>query len=112
MEVLMKEKALELFCAVPRLHNCAQAVAAAAGDPGAVEKFQNFGGGKAPGNLCGALYAAMEAAGDDARENIKTAFCRQLGGVSCADLKGRLHVPCTVCVETAAGLLEQLRKAE
>ena len=53
-------KAVELFTAVPKLHNCAQAVAAGAGDEALAESMKVCGGGKAPLGRCGALHAALE----------------------------------------------------
>ena len=103
----MKKKALELFCAVPRQCNCAQAVALAAGKTELAIEMQCAGGGNAPGNLCGALYAAMCVAGKTGGERIKQRFSDRLGGVSCAALKHQLNVPCPVCVESAAELLAE-----
>ena len=56
-------KAFELFTAVPKLHNCAQAVAAGAGNETLAAAMQSCGGGRAPLGRCGALYAALEQIG-------------------------------------------------
>ena len=103
----MKKKALELFCAVPRQCNCAQAVAFAAGKADVAMQMQSCGGGNAPGNLCGALYAAVCIAGAAGGERIKEKFLVRHGSVCCRELKTQLNIPCSVCVETAAELLEE-----
>ena len=55
---IMSNKALELFTAVPKMHNCAQAVAEGCGHPEMVAELASCGGGRAPEGLCGALHSA------------------------------------------------------
>lgn len=94
-------KALDLFTAIPKLHNCAQAVAASKGASAEeVAKCAAFGGGRAPEGLCGALYAAMLFAPEDKRQKIADDFQAALGETHCKALKA-MGVPCTKCVETA-----------
>ena len=52
-------RASELFSAVPHRHNCAQAVACGCGGEDLYNELQSCGGGRAPGGVCGALYAAQ-----------------------------------------------------
>ncbi len=104
----MSSKALELFTAVPRCYNCAQAVAAGCGREELVAELQSAGGGRAPENCCGALYAAMLISGEKYSGTIRQKFISELGSDCCAELKGKLGVPCTQCVDTAAVLLENL----
>ena len=103
----MKNNGVEFYTAVPKMHNCAQAVAAGAGREDLVAAFAVCGGGKAPGGLCGALHAAMTIAGTEKAPLIKDAFLSELGAVSCSALKNELAIPCVKCVEIAAELLEK-----
>lgn len=100
-------KAVELFTATPKLHNCAQAVAAGAGREDLVEEFVNFGGGKAPEGLCGALYAAMLLSPEACRENVRKKFVEFAGADTCFTLKMRNRTSCIRCVEKAAELVEK-----
>ncbi len=52
-------RASELFSAVPHRHNCAQAVACGCGGEELYNELQSCGCGRAPGGVCGALYAAQ-----------------------------------------------------
>lgn len=106
----MKARAGELFHQPPQNLNCAQAVLAAwkeaTGDPShSVEDFRAFGGGRAPGGTCGALYAACQAR-PEATEALQTAFLAKFGELGCRELKGKA-VSCRTCVEAAAEFLQQ-----
>ena len=101
-------KALELFTATPRKHNCAQATACGLGHDELYETLAACGGGKAPGGRCGALHAAMLIAGEARAEELRRRFAAELGAETCAELKRTLFVPCARCVETAAKLAEEL----
>lgn len=102
------EKALSTFREPPYMYNCAQTICAAFGREDLLEAMKSCGGGKAPEGTCGALYAAMTLAGDNAA-CVKEAFCAKHGACTCRDLKGGTpRVACQDCVATAAKLLEQL----
>ena len=97
-------KAHALFTAVPKLHNCAQAVADGCGAPADIlDAMKVCGGGKAPDGLCGALHAAVTLFPDRAEE-IKSKFAETVGGIRCREIKTGPKTPCPVCVETAARL--------
>ena len=99
-------KAHQLFTAVPKKHNCAQAVMdGCGGTPEQVAEMAACGGGRAPGGLCGALHAALTLRPDHADE-IKAEFARRAGALTCRDLKTIAHTPCPICVETAAQIVE------
>ena len=100
-------KALELFTATPRMHNCAQATACGLGRDDLYATLAECGGGRAPEGRCGALYAAMLIAGETRAEEIRQSFVAALGSDKCAELKRVLAVPCAKCVETAAHLAEE-----
>ena len=99
-------KALDLFTAVPRQHNCAQSVAAGnGGSDELVAQLATAGGGRAPGGLCGALYAATLLVSEERRQALIDAFGAALGETHCLALK-KLGVPCTKCVEMADSLVD------
>lgn len=98
------DKALELFTATPRQHNCAQSVAGGLDRDDLLPELASCGGGHAPGGLCGALHAAMLIAGADNAEAVREKFVSALGSDKCAELKRVFAVPCAKCVETAAML--------
>lgn len=100
-------RASELFAAVPKRHNCAQAVMAGCGAPDRVAEMAACGGGRAPGGLCGALHAAMLIRPDRA-EALRRAFGEAVGDVTCRGIKTGTGTPCAVCVATAERLLETL----
>ncbi len=99
-------KASELFSSVPRRHNCAQAVACGCGGADLYEELSSCGVGRAPGGLCGALYAAKLLSPANA-DKIEREFISGLGASDCQSLKRELGVPCSKCVEFAAELLEK-----
>lgn len=100
-------KALDLFTATPKLHNCAQSVACGVGREELFDALSGCGGGKAPDGFCGALFAAMVIAGPDHRDEVAEKFCSRLGAVRCAELKRELHIPCADCVACGAALAEE-----
>lgn len=103
----MKNNGVDFYTAVPKRHNCAQAVAAGAGREDLVESFAVCGGGKAPGGLCGALYAVLALAPESEHEMIKTAFAEKAGALTCREIKTGTLFPCVECVRVAAELSEK-----
>ena len=102
----MKNNALEYFTAVPKQHNCAQAVSAGAGREDLVSELASCGGGRAPDGLCGALYSALMLISEDKRNELECAFSEAAGAVRCCDIKAK-SFPCTECVRIAAELTEK-----
>jgi hypothetical protein len=105
----MKEQALKVFRQPPERLNCAQAVLHAwrevSGDTAIpVTDLKGFGGGRAPGGICGALHAACAVAPDRA-ETLKQTFAARLGSVYCRELRGAKVHPCETCVVQATELL-------
>lgn len=100
-------KALELFTASPRMHNCAQSVACGLGHDELFAELASCGGGRAPEGRCGALHAAMLIAGAADAEKLRKRFVAELGSDKCLELKRTLAVPCADCVATAARLAEE-----
>lgn len=104
-------KAVELFTAVPKVHNCAQAVAAGAGEEQLAAELQCCGGGKAPQGRCGALHAALLLIPQELHAEVIERFCAAAGAESCREIKaGTPPYPCVECVRTGAELVELFRK--
>ncbi len=100
----MSEAAVKIFTSVPKTHNCAQSVAAGLGREDMVKTLADAGGGRAPEGICGALYAALLAAPEAKREEIRREFASRAGSVFCRELKTVHRFPCVECVRLAAGL--------
>ena len=103
-------KALELFTALPKMHNCAQAVVCGCGRSNLYDEMSANGGGRAPDGICGALYGALQLLPAEKRALAQEDFLREFGAVECVKLKQELHVPCTACVESGASLVEKYTK--
>lgn len=103
---------LDTFRRQPHMHNCAQAVAncwrSLYQSSDIVADYAPYVGGRAPGGLCGALYAAMQARPDRAEE-IEAEFRRRVGATRCHDIKTGTRTPCPVCVSTAHEILERIQ---
>ena len=101
-------KAFELFTAVPKLHNCAQAVAAGAGNDELAAAMQSCGGGRAPLSRCGALHAALELTDPAHHDALIQEFTAAAGSETCQGIKSApAPYPCAECVKLAAQLVEK-----
>ena len=91
-------------------HNCAQAVAQAwiekFDDKEIVDRLAQYGGGRAPEGLCGALYAAQLVIPQKA-EAIAELFKKSVGAVTCKEIKTVCKTPCNQCVAFADELVKQ-----
>ena len=103
----MSNTAVELFTAVPKTVNCAQAVAAGTGHGEMVDDLAASGGGKAPEGLCGALYSALLIVPESRREMVRKKFIEIAGAADCVTLKMRSRTSCVRCVDIAAELVEK-----
>ena len=104
------ELAVKLFTAVPKKHNCAQAVADGCGLPDLAAGMASCGGGKAPEGMCGALYAALFFASAEDKKKMTEEFRDAAGSTLCREIKTVTGYPCCECVRTAASLVEKYRK--
>ncbi len=88
-------------------YSCAQTVYAAfkAANAENMELMRANSGGRAEGNMCGALFAATKVA-PELKDEIVKEFVAKLGDSRCRELKGTLKVPCEECVRCAAQILE------
>lgn len=107
-------KCTDTFRTPPFRHNCAQAVAykyaALFGitPEEALERFAGCAAGRAPGGLCGALFAAQKSMPDKAQA-IEQEFRKVTNGfTTCADIKGLSGTPCPLCVDSIDAILERL----
>ena len=102
-----KPNALEFFRGEYR-YNCAQAILKAyapvvgAGKP-CLDRFSQFGSGRAPGGECGALFAAKALVADgSAKKAVEREFVEIAGTTKCRDIRKGRRVSCEQCVQTAA----------
>ena len=103
-------KAYELFTAVPKLHNCAQAVAAGAGNDELAQAMSVCGGGKATLGRCGALHAALMLTPENNHSALIAEFVQHAGAETCREIKAAEQpFPCAECVRLAAELVEKYR---
>lgn len=90
-------------------HNCAQAVANKYKElyksDDIVKEYAPYVGGRAPGGLCGALFAAKEACPEYAEE-IEAEFVAACGAATCRGIKTGTGTPCPFCVDTGDKLVE------
>ena len=91
-------------------HNCAQAVANKYKElyksDDIVKEYAPYVGGRAPGGLCGALFAAKEACPEHAAE-IEADFVAACGAATCREIKTVTGTPCPFCVDTGDKLVEK-----
>ena len=100
--------AYEIFTAVPRKHNCAQAVAAGFGNDCLAEELKTCGGGNAPCGHCGALHAALRLTEADKHAEVIAEFTAAAGAATCKEIKAAYTpYPCSECVRKAAELVEK-----
>ena len=102
--------AVELFTAVPKLHNCAQAVAEGCGNKELALMMSPCGGGKAPEGRCGALHAALAMTPESVHETLIAEFVAVAKAPDCRSIKGQASpTSCAECVRIAAELVEKYR---
>lgn len=108
-----RKKSMCFHRAKPENWNCAQAILKGfqqefGVSDSEVEACRAYGGGRAEGGLCGALYMAERLLGEDSKKELEEAFARELGSVTCRELK-RDKVDCLSCVRLADELVERMR---
>jgi len=104
----MEEKALNYYLGKnesPK-YNCAQSVLACfTDDIQLIEKFAEYGKGKAPENTCGAIYAAMQLCKD--KKTIEDYFTNLAGSIKCQDIRASKKISCLDCVRLAARMSKE-----
>ncbi|MDP8262435.1 MAG: C-GCAxxG-C-C family protein [Candidatus Ancaeobacter aquaticus] len=102
-----EDVARELYHGEERL-NCAQAILKAfqpvTGMPDdIIASFKAFGGGRAEGGVCGALYAAQRFVSDpEALRELDKMFEVEGGSTLCRPIRQEGRLPCRECVGLAA----------
>lgn len=95
--------------------NCAQSVVSAFKDDfnigdDIVEKFRNYGGGNAPGGLCGALFAVKyimrQQENSEGIDELEKYFIEHAGALECRNIRGLKKLSCVGCVEKCSEFLE------
>ena len=108
LEMSRTESAVNSF---RKPYSCAQTVFAAFSDGAPDEELMREmlanSGGRAPENMCGALFAAVSLRPDKAEE-IKKRFAEKAGSTRCQELKSVHKTPCAECVRIAAQTLEDI----
>lgn len=100
------------FHVAPWGYNCAQSVLKAYVGQGGiseedVERAKAWGGGRAEGGLCGALYAANIVAERLGKASLTEGFRDKIGHTRCADIKSKKRVSCVECIRIADELLAE-----
>ena len=106
-----KEKALQSFRKPPLRLNCAQAVAHGFDREDLVAKMVSCGRGRAPGGLCGALFCAMQLAGEERAEAVAAEFEKTVGGRHCRFFESEHRAGCEESVAVAVEILEKTLRA-
>ena len=101
-----KDKALGFFTAVPKVHNCAQAVTDGFDRHDLMDEMSSSGGGRAPGGMCGAIYAALALLPEEKRDEALAEFVKRTGSSVCREIKSIYKTPCAECVAAASDILE------
>ncbi len=109
------KQAKDFFHLAPFNWNCAQAIHKSfqphtrLSDEEIELQFRPMGGGRAPGGMCGAIYAVRSLVGEDTplADELTQSFVARTGGLTCRELKGREGRPCAWLVNEAEQLLRE-----
>ncbi|MCF6149406.1 MAG: hypothetical protein E3K37_12195 [Candidatus Kuenenia sp.] len=111
MEQTEGKNAINYFHAEDGL-NCAQAILTAYQNEfnikdEHIKEYKQYGGGRAEGGVCGALYAIKKLIKDEAAfGHIKREFFHAAGGSAvCKEIRKSQQLSCVGCVEVADKLL-------
>ncbi len=89
-------------------YSCAQTIwAAYGGGDDRLDEMKANSGGRAPDNMCGALYAALQILPEGKRRETEEKFAKLAGSTKCLEIKTKFKTPCQDCVKFAATLLEK-----
>lgn len=102
------------FHAQPENLNCAQAILKGFQKEFGITNqeitaFQAWGGGRADGGLCGALFAAERLLIQIGKESVIDEFREKAGGIHCCEIKDKKY-SCAEFVKMADELIEKHRK--
>lgn len=104
----------QYFHTLPENLNCAQAVLKGFQEEfdisnQEIEDCRAWGGGRAEGGICGALFAAERLLIQIGKESVVEEFRTKAGGLLCSELKGKKFT-CAEYVRMADELVEKSRK--
>ena len=71
-----------------------------------IEEYRAWGGGRAEGSMCGALFAAERLLRQIGKESVIEEFKQKAGGVLCSDIKEK-QFTCAEYVRLADELVEK-----
>lgn len=78
-----------------------------------IEAFRAWGGGRAEGGLCGALFAAETLLARRGLASVSDGFKRRVGFKTCKEIKANEACSCPDCVQIADELVsEALRESK
>ncbi len=103
----MREEAMTHYHGVDG-YNCCQAIlktyqeGSTVSDADILESKKN-GGGRAPENLCGALYALHLLVPSEAEKHTAE-FEKRVGSTKCREIRGEKLLPCRECVGVASDI--------
>lgn len=104
----------QYFHKAPENLNCAQAVLKGFQEKlniseQEIEDYRAWGGGRAEGGVCGALFAAERLLRQAEKPSIVDEFTTRVGNIYCKDIK-KNKFPCVGCVRIADELVESRLK--
>lgn len=99
---------VSLYTAPGHPYNCAQSVALGCNHPELEADMKACGGGRAPEGICGALHVALLLSSPEKSPALKEAFRKEVGALTCHEIKTTAKVPCARCVEIAERLFKEL----
>ena len=108
---MSRKKSEEYFHVLPEKLNCAQAVLKGFQkeftiSDAEIEEYRAWGGGRAEGGICGALFAAERLLRLAGKPSIENEFIAATGHRNCLDIKESAF-PCPDCVRIADELVEK-----
>ncbi len=104
-------KSVEYFHKKPDNLNCAQSILKGFQQEfeisdETIESFRPFGGGRAEGGLCGAIYAANYLMRKKGLESLNEAFVKKAVYEKCRDIKQNKTCSCEECIRITDELIE------
>lgn len=98
--------------------NCAQSVSTAFKEElhlsdELIDSFKSCGGGRAPGGVCGAFYAAkriVEMESKEKAQEFEKYFIEHAGALECSTIRGLRKLPCVGCVEKSSEFIAMIDK--
>jgi len=103
---------------IKRRFNCAQSILAAFQDEFKIEdreiaEYIKHGGGRAPGGVCGAFYAAesiLKKHHPDKLDDFRRFILEKAGSLQCDIIRGTRKLSCLGCIEKAAEYVKSCLK--